>query len=115
MNTGLQSFSLEGKAVLITGAAGLLGTQHAIALAEIGAMVFLSDIDEEGLEKAKAAVAKFSRVDPEIVMMDITCEESIILAKEIVVQKSKQRNHVFNLRNLICKATNVFNGSARNN
>ena len=95
MNTGLQSFSLEGKAVLITGAAGLLGTQHAIALAETGAMVFLSDIDEEGLKKAKATVTKFSRVDPEIVVMDITCEESIILAKEIVVQKSKQRNHVF--------------------
>ena len=95
MKNGLQSFSLEGKAVLITGAAGLLGTQHAIALAELGALVFLSDIDAKGLEKAENTVSKYSQVKPEIINMDISVEESIIAAKSIVIEKVEEKNHVF--------------------
>ena len=95
MEVGLKSFSLKGKSALVTGAAGLLGTQHAIALAEIGAKVFLADIDEEGLEEARAIVSKFSAVEPESVVMDITSEASIISGKRVVVEKSQQDKHVF--------------------
>ena len=88
MEVGLKSFSLKGKSAVVTGAAGLLGTQHAIALAEIGAKVFLADIDEEGLEEARAIVSKFSAVEPQSVVMDITSEASIISGKRVVVEKS---------------------------
>jgi len=47
-------FDLSGRTALVTGAGGLLGPQHAIALAELGAKVVLADID---LDKADAAAA----------------------------------------------------------
>jgi len=53
-----QTFDLSGRTALITGAGGLLGPQHAIALAEIGARVLLADIDLEKAETAAAAVRK---------------------------------------------------------
>lgn len=47
-----KSFDLRGKRALITGAGGLLGLQHALALSETGAEVVLADI---ALERAEAA------------------------------------------------------------
>jgi len=95
MKSGLQSFSLDGKAVLITGAAGLLGTQHAIALAELGSMVFLSDIDNDKLEKTRDVVSQYSQVRPEIINMDISSEGSIICARDFLVKKITEKKHIF--------------------
>ena len=39
-------FNLEGKTAIVTGALGLIGKQHCIALAEAGANVVVADIDE---------------------------------------------------------------------
>ncbi len=58
-NTISTLFSLENKNAVITGAAGGLGSQFALILAEAGANVFLLDKDEEGLEKAASSVEKF--------------------------------------------------------
>jgi NAD(P)-dependent dehydrogenase (short-subunit alcohol dehydrogenase family) len=46
---GLAAFDLTGKTALITGAAGLLGLEHAAALAELGARVILTDLDLDRL------------------------------------------------------------------
>ena len=46
-------FSLSGKTALITGAAGLLGVEHAAALLECDARVVLTDISELQLEEAR--------------------------------------------------------------
>jgi NAD(P)-dependent dehydrogenase (short-subunit alcohol dehydrogenase family) len=54
----LEKYSLEGKTALITGAAGLLGFQHAIALMESGSNVVLVDIDKSGLDRAKTQLQK---------------------------------------------------------
>lgn len=53
-----EKFDLTGKTALITGAAGLLGKEHAAALLESGATVVLTDIGEPTL---KAAHAELSR------------------------------------------------------
>ena len=48
-----EKFNLTGKTALITGAAGLLGMEHAEALLESGAKVVLTDIGEAALNTAR--------------------------------------------------------------
>lgn len=57
MSKTFEKFDLTGKTALITGAAGLLGVEHAAALLESGATVVLTDIGEAGLASARAALA----------------------------------------------------------
>jgi len=45
-------FNLSKKTALITGASGLLGVEHTLALLESGATVYMTDIDEERLKSA---------------------------------------------------------------
>lgn len=40
-------FDLSGRVAIVTGGAGLLGVEHAIALADHGAIVYLADINEK--------------------------------------------------------------------
>jgi NAD(P)-dependent dehydrogenase (short-subunit alcohol dehydrogenase family) len=54
----LEKFRLSGKSALITGAAGLLGYQHAEALLEIDAKVVLTDISESSLQAVHSKLAK---------------------------------------------------------
>lgn len=58
MNKAFEKFDLTGKTALITGAAGLLGMQHAAALLESGANVVLTDIGEAGLSSARISLAR---------------------------------------------------------
>jgi NAD(P)-dependent dehydrogenase (short-subunit alcohol dehydrogenase family) len=53
-----EKFNLSGKTALITGAAGLLGIEHAAALLDNGAQVVLTDISEAALLSAHAALAQ---------------------------------------------------------
>ena len=71
-------FDLTGRSALITGAGGLLGRQHALALAEIGARVVLTDIDLAAAEAAAAAVATaVSGADCRAERLDVTSAEQI--------------------------------------
>jgi NAD(P)-dependent dehydrogenase (short-subunit alcohol dehydrogenase family) len=53
-----EKFTLAGKTAFITGAAGLLGMEHAAALLESGATVVLTDISRPGLESAQGTLAQ---------------------------------------------------------
>jgi NAD(P)-dependent dehydrogenase (short-subunit alcohol dehydrogenase family) len=75
--TSLGSYNLRGRQALITGAAGLLGPQHAAALAELGAEVVLSDIDPRRLAEAAVAVAELQAGTYRTVVMDVTNPDSI--------------------------------------
>jgi NAD(P)-dependent dehydrogenase (short-subunit alcohol dehydrogenase family) len=72
------AFDLSGRAALVTGAGGLLGPQHAIALAETGARVILADID---LAKAKTAAEQVRNAvagaEAKALLMDVTKPEMV--------------------------------------
>jgi NAD(P)-dependent dehydrogenase (short-subunit alcohol dehydrogenase family) len=53
-----EKFNLSGKTALITGAAGLLGIEHAAALLDSGAQVVLTDISEAALLSAHTTLAQ---------------------------------------------------------
>jgi NAD(P)-dependent dehydrogenase (short-subunit alcohol dehydrogenase family) len=72
-------FNLEGKWALITGAAGLLGKEHASALAECGANLVLIDINDKQLEQTKSKLKEnYSKIEILIFVIDITSEISIV-------------------------------------
>lgn len=71
-------FDLRGKTALITGAAGLLGVEHAAALLESGAVVVLTDVAEHPLTAASNALAKvFDVTRIKTKTMDVTSPASI--------------------------------------
>lgn len=78
MNKRFDRFDLSGKTALVTGAAGLLGVQHASALLESGATVVLTDVRDGPLAAARADLAR-SFDEERIVthVMDVTRKESI--------------------------------------
>ena len=76
----LEQFDLTGKTALITGAAGLLGVEHAAALLDSGATVVLTDISETQLESAGASLSRHA--DPARILtrvMDV-CQADAIYA-----------------------------------
>jgi NAD(P)-dependent dehydrogenase (short-subunit alcohol dehydrogenase family) len=58
MNKAFEKFNLTGKIALITGAAGLLGMEHAAALLGSGAQVVLTDISGSALLSAHTRLAQ---------------------------------------------------------
>ncbi len=71
-------FNLENKTALITGSAGLLGSQHAEALLQNGANIILTDIDKEHLSFTKAKLQKkYSTSKINMHIMDVTDLDSI--------------------------------------
>jgi NAD(P)-dependent dehydrogenase (short-subunit alcohol dehydrogenase family) len=80
---GRDRYRVDGRVALITGGAGLMGREHALALLEIGARVVLADIDEGALTRAAADLgAGADRVMTR--RMDVTSEDSIVEAKTAV-------------------------------
>ena len=68
-------FDLTGKVALITGGAGLLASEHAIALAEYGAKVIISDLNVDACS-IKAKELKALGIDVEILKLDVTSKEN---------------------------------------
>ena len=77
-NISLQNFDLNGKWALITGGAGLLGEEHAIALLEVGANIVLWDIDKENLIKVGNNLTRdFSEKSIVTFVVDISKEAEV--------------------------------------
>lgn len=78
-----EKFDLTGKTALITGAAGLLGVEHAAALLKSGAAVVLTDIGEASLAVARETLsqeAEASRIQTRV--MDVSRPEGIRIVAE---------------------------------
>lgn len=75
---GADSFDLQGRTAIVTGGAGLLGTEHGHALAEAGATVVLADIDSDALARGVDAINRSGyRGVAHAIVMDVTSETSI--------------------------------------
>lgn len=68
-------FSLEGKTILVTGAASGIGRATAIQCAEMGAKVILVDLNEQGL---KDSMTLISRDDTEYRALDLTDLDKLV-------------------------------------
>lgn len=83
MSKGFERFDLTGKTALITGAAGLLGVQHATALLECGVTVVLTDVGGDALDAARASLAQ--TFDPGRMLthvMDVSRRDAVVHVAE---------------------------------
>jgi len=79
-------FSLAGKVAIVTGGAGLLATEHAIALHSQGAVVILADFNEEKCNAAAAALQQ-QGVQAAAKYCNVTSKESWMqLVTEVINQ-----------------------------
>jgi NAD(P)-dependent dehydrogenase (short-subunit alcohol dehydrogenase family) len=77
-NMSLPKFDLSGKSALITGGAGLLGKEHALALLEVGANVVLWDVNTENLLRVTNELTKdYSEQSVKMSVVDVSKEEEI--------------------------------------
>jgi NAD(P)-dependent dehydrogenase (short-subunit alcohol dehydrogenase family) len=70
-------FDLTGRVAVITGGAGLLGRQHAEAIAEMGGVPVLVDIDGEHAAAAAAEIRTAFDVEAVGIQADITSPEAV--------------------------------------
>lgn len=92
-----EQFDLNGRIAVITGGAGLLGPEHAIALAQAGATVVITDIDGTAAEKTA------SRLGQELgsarfvgLAMDVTDPGSIQRTRDTLLQRFGKINILVN-------------------
>lgn len=77
-------FDLKGKIALVTGGAGLIGSEHAIALASHGAKVYLADINEE---KCREKAKNIQYEDIFTLKLDVTSKENWQEVVSTIVEK----------------------------
>jgi NAD(P)-dependent dehydrogenase (short-subunit alcohol dehydrogenase family) len=82
-----KKINLNDKVAIITGGAGLLGMQHALALLECGTRVIIVDINAKAIEKTHGELTKkyFKMVDS--LVMDVTDITSIKKAEDEIYNK----------------------------
>jgi NAD(P)-dependent dehydrogenase (short-subunit alcohol dehydrogenase family) len=81
-------FDLTGKVALVTGGAGLLGVQHARALAEIGARVVVADINLAAAEREVDKIkADFGDERAMALTLDVSSPESVATGLEFVLAR----------------------------
>ena len=92
MSKAFEKFDLTGKTALITGAAGLLGREHAAALLESGARVVLTDLKNLPLSKlARDLCLQYDSQKVIISNLDVTKPKTI---KDLARSLSEKRIRV---------------------
>ena len=91
------NFSIKGKVVIITGAAGLLAEQHIEVVLENDAIGILLDINKQKLvKKKKYYLDKYKNAQLDFFSGDITDEKFIRDVKKIVLKKYEKIDVLIN-------------------
>jgi NAD(P)-dependent dehydrogenase (short-subunit alcohol dehydrogenase family) len=81
-------FRLDGRVAVITGGGGLLGYHHAAAIASLGGLPVLLDIDAPSLERNAALLTEETSVSPMTLTADVTKLDSVQQAcQQILTQR----------------------------
>ena len=89
-------FNLSGRVAIITGGAGLLGIQHAEAIAEAGGHPVLADINgKEAVKKAKIISEKY-HIDSMGVKTDITNKAEVKALLDAVLKRFRRIDILIN-------------------
>lgn len=82
----MKEFDLTGQVAIVTGALGLIGRNHCLALAEAGAHVVVVDLNGE---KSQAFAGEISQSYPEAlgIGLDITNKEVVEASKKLILDK----------------------------
>ena len=70
-------FDLAGRVAVITGGGGLLGLKHAEAIAELGGVPILVDIDQQRCDQASQSIREKFAVNCKGIRTDITEPKSV--------------------------------------
>jgi NAD(P)-dependent dehydrogenase (short-subunit alcohol dehydrogenase family) len=81
------SFSLSGQVAIVTGAAGLLGREHANALSEAGAHVVALDRDASGAREVASDVEKRSGVEAMGLDADVCDADALRRARDAILTR----------------------------
>jgi NAD(P)-dependent dehydrogenase (short-subunit alcohol dehydrogenase family) len=83
----LDSFALDGKTAVVTGAARGLGEAISTALAEAGANIVIVDLDEDGAHHTAETIGADTGVETEAIRADITDEADVEGVVEATVDR----------------------------
>lgn len=92
-----EQFDLAGRVAVITGGAGLLGPEHAIALAQAGATVVITDINGAAADETTERLAEEYGNDRFVAMaMDVADPDSVARAHEALLKRFGKINILVN-------------------
>jgi NAD(P)-dependent dehydrogenase (short-subunit alcohol dehydrogenase family) len=92
-----EKFDLTGRVAVITGGAGLLGPEHAVALAQAGATVAITDINGTAADETATRLVREHGNGRFVAMaMDVTDPDSIRQARDTLLQRFGKINILVN-------------------
>ena len=109
----LESFDLNGRVAVITGGAGLLGKEHALALLELGATVYLADIQRSKLDELSCLLSNDYPGRIYSLMLDVTNETSINDAIKTLDKDKNTASIIINNAAINPKANNLMAGDEK--
>jgi len=95
-------FDLKGRNIIITGSAGLLGSQYALTLSKVGANTILVDLDKKRNQKLMEDIKSKYHTKPKSYNIDVTSKDEILNLKDDIL---KNYDHVYGLINNVAFTT----------